>query len=317
MHYKQLTLEQRYQIKAFLTARYSICLVADLVKVHKSTIYREIGRNKMKRSYDPSIANEKALLRRKYSRKKKRLSDEIKSLISNGLKAGWSPEQICGHCKNNGLEMISHESIYRYLASNKMFGGDLCKYLRRGKKRKNQYGSLVRAQPIKNRTSIEQRPPEVERRNRIGDWEGDLVIGKNHKGALLTVVERRSRYVLAKFIPSKKAAVVADALIELLEPLKNLVHTITFDNGSEFALHEKIASQLGATVYFAHPYSSWERGTNENTNGLIRQFIPKGTSFDGITDGFVHKMIKSLNSRPRKVLGFRFPETIFAEGLIV
>jgi len=317
MGYKQLTLTQRYQIKALLTAGYSILCVADKLTCHRSTIYREINRNRCSRTYDPEIANEKAILRRKYSTKKKRLSPEMKTFIRDKLKAGWSPEQIYGYCAKNGIDMISHESIYRYIAKNKKRGGELYKRLRRGTRRKRKYGSLHRAQNIKNRTSIDERPKVVDERSRIGDWEADLVIGKNHKGVLLTLVERRSRYTLAKLLPNKKASVVSQAIIELLEPIKESVLSVTFDNGSEFAFHQKIANELSTNAYFAHPYASWERGTNENTNGLIRQFIPKGASFDGLTDGFVEKILNSLNLRPRKVLGFSFPIEVFAERLIV
>ena len=317
MRYKQLTLIQRYQIKAFLTAGYQISYIADKLKCHKSTIYREIKRNRCPRTYDPKIANEKAVLRRKYSTKRKRLSPEMKRFIRDKLKTHWSPEQIYGYCMKNGIDMISHESIYRYIAKNKRLGGALYRCLRRGTKRKRKYGSLHRTQNIKNRISIDERPKIVNERSRIGDWEADLIIGKNHKGILLTLVERHSRYTLAKLLPNKKASVVSKAIIELLEPIKEFVFSVTFDNGSEFAFHEKIVDELSINAYFAHPYASWERGTNENTNGLIRQFIPKGASFDGLTDGFVEKILKSLNLRPRKVLGFRFPLEVFAERLIV
>jgi len=317
MAYKQLTLEQRYQIRVFLKAGFSISSVAKELRIHRSTAYREIQRNRSQRSYNPAIANEKALLRRKYSEKRKLLSSEMKRFIRDKLKAGWSPEQIYGYCKKNTIDMISHESIYKYIAKNKIRGGVLYKQLRRGTKRKRKYGSLRRAQNIKNRTSIDDRPKIVETRSRIGDWEADLVIGKNHKGALLTVVDRCSRYTLAKLLPNKKANVVAKAIIELLHPVRQSVHSITVDNGSEFAFHESISKALNTKVYFAHPYASWERGTNENTNGLIRQFIPKKTSFDGLTDVYVKNIISAINRRPRKVLLFECPISVFAESLIV
>ena len=317
MHYKQLTLMQRYQIKAFLTANFSLSFVAKTLKVSYSTIYRELRRNSGKRSYQPVIAHEKASLRRRYSKKKRRLTAEMKNIIRDKLRANWSPEQIYGYCKKHGIDMVCHETIYKYIAKNKARGGLLYKHLRRGKKRKRRYGSLHRAQNIKNRISIDERPKIVDERSRIGDWEADLVVGKNHKGVLLTIVERRSRYTVAKLLPCKKASVVANAIIELLHPIKEFVHSITFDNGSEFAFHETVSKALGADAYFAHPYSSWERGTNENTNGLIRQFIPKGTAFDKLSDGYVKKVIRQLNRRPRKVLGFSLPVAAFAERPIV
>jgi len=317
MRYKQLTLEQRYQIKALLTAEYSFSFVAKTLKVSYSTIYRELRRNSGPRSYQPKIAHEKALLRRKYSKKKRRLTPEMKSFIRDKLRASWSPEQIYGYCKKHGINMVCHETIYKHIANNKALGGALYKHLRRGTKRKRRYGSLQRAQNIKNRISIDERPEVVAERSRIGDWEADLVVGKNHKGVLLTIVERRSRYTVAKLLPCKKASVVSNAISELLYPIKEFVHSITFDNGPEFAFHEIVSEALDADAYFAHPYSSWERGTNENTNGLIRQFIPKGTAFDKLSDGYVKKVIRQLNRRPRKVLGFRLPVAAFAERPIV
>jgi len=317
MQYKQLTLEQRYQIKALLTAGYSIEHVANIIKVHRTTVYRELARNKYAKRYDPTIASQKAFIRRHYSKKKKRLTPEMSAFIRDKIKTYWSPEQIYGYCKKHGIDMVCHESIYKYIENNKAIGGSLYKYLRQGKKRKRKYGSLKRAQNIKNRVSIENRPKVVDTRIRIGDWEADLVIGKNHKGALLTLVDRCSRYTLAKLLPNKTAAITKKAILELLEPLKDFSYTITFDNGSEFAFHEKIANTLNIKAFFAHPYSSWERGTNENTNGLIRQFIPKKSSFDGLTDGYVKKIVKNINLRPRKVLGFSSSAEVFAEGLIV
>lgn len=317
MSYKQLTLERRYQIKALLTADYTISFVANKSKVHRSTIYRELQRNSGTRSYDSTIADEKALLRRRYSKKKRRLTPKMKSFIRDKLKTNWSPEQIYGYCKKHLVEMISHESIYQYIAKNKRRGGTLYKNLRRGTRRKRKYGSLNRSQSIRNRVSIDQRPNVVNLRSRIGDWEADLVIGKNNKGVLLTIVDRCSRYTFAKLLPNKRATVVSSAIIELLKPVKKHVHSITVDNGSEFAFHEKVAEALNTNIYFAHPYSSWERGTNENTNGLIRQFIPKGSSFDGITDGYVRKVITDINRRPRKVIGFNLPVNFFAERISV
>lgn len=317
MQYKQLTLKQRYQIKAFLAAGFGISSIAKDLKIHKSTVYRELKRNKSKRCYDPEIAHQKALLKRKYSGKKKRVTPEMGRFIRDKLQQGWSPEQIYGYCKKHGIDMISHETIYKYISKDKKAGGTLHKYLRRGGKKRRQYGSLQRASNIKNRTSIEMRPEIVDQKTRIGDLEADLIIGKGQKGALLTVIDRTSRYTFAKLLPNKTAAATAEAMIELLEPIKDIIHTVTVDNGSEFAHHEKISKELNAKVYFAHPYSSWERGANENVNGLIRQFIPKKSSFDGLTDGYVEKVVKNINQRPKKCLEFASPVDVFAERFIV
>ena len=252
MQYKQLTLAQRYQIKAFLKIGYPKSLIAKELLVHKSTIYRELRRNRWpRRSYDPEIAEESAGLRRRYSKKKLKLTQEMKVFIRDKLCATWSPEQIYGYCKKQKIPMISHEAIYQYIAKNKHHGGMLYAYLRRGTKRKRKYGSLHRAQNIRDRISIELRPKIVDQRCRVGDLEGDLVIGKNHKGVLLTIVDRCSRYTFAKLIPNKKAKTVTAAIIELLYPIRQNVYSITFDNGSEFAYHKKISTALSTRVYFA------------------------------------------------------------------
>lgn len=316
MQYKQLTLDKRYQIKAFLGMSCPISKIAKEIKIHKSTIYRELRRNKSYKSYSPKLADEKSIMRRKYSKKKKRLTMKIELFIRDKLQRSWSPEQISGYCKKNGIDMVSHETIYQFIFQNKLYGGSLHKYLRR-KGKKIKYGKGQRHYPVKNRVSIDCRPKIVEERSRIGDWEADLIVGENHKGAIVTLVERRSRCVLAKLLPNKTANVTKKAIIELLYPIKNFVHTITFDNGGEFASHEEIAVILNAKAYFAHPYSSWERGTNENTNGLIREFIPKKTSFEQITDEFLEEVISKINRRPKKVLGFDLPTNIFAGRSIV
>jgi len=295
---------------------YPISKMANDIKAHRSTIYREIKRNKLRKSYNPKIANEMTIMRRKYSKKKKRLTMKMKIFIRDKLQKSWSPEQIYGYCKKNAIDMISHETIYRFIALDRLYGGGLYKHLRR-KGKKRRYGNLQKRYPVKNRVSIDCRPKIVSERTRTGDWEADLIVGKDHKGAIVTLVDRKSRYVLAKLIPNKTAINTEKAIIELLSPIKKSVHTITFDNGGEFANHEKIAKILNAKTYFAHPYSSWERGTNENTNGLIREFIPKKTPFKLITEEYLREVISKINRRPRKVLGFDLPITIFAERSIV
>jgi len=213
------------------------------------------------------------------------------------------------------LVTVSDEHIYQHVWSDKAQGGDLYKYLRHShKKRKKQYGSRDKRGHIKNRISIDERPEVVAEKTRIGDWEIDTVIGKNHQGALVTIVDRVSKFTLIKKVDSKRSDVETEATISLLKPYLDKVLTITADNGKEFSNHQVMKQHLDADVYFAHPYHSWERGLNENTNGLIRQYFTKGSSFENITDEEVEKVIDRLNHRPRKTLGYRTPhEEFFSE----
>ena len=207
---------------------------------------------------------------------------------------------------------ISHECIYQRAYRDKAQGGDLVSYLRCQKLRRKRYASgRERRGTLKNRTCIEQRPAVVDRRSRIGDWEGDTVIGQGHKGVLVTLVERKSRYTLAAPLDSRHSAGVTHAVIELLRPHKAQCKTLTFDNGKEFAEHQFIAQCLRVKVYFAHPYCSWERGLNENHNGLLRQFFPKKTNLLKVTQDQVNDAVYRLNHRPRKCLGYRTPHEVF------
>jgi IS30 family transposase len=234
-------------------------------------------------------------------------------VIESKLRIEWSPEQISGWLLEEHEQLISHETIYLHVWANKQAGGDLYKYLRRqGKKYdKRRNGKSTRGQ-IKNRVSIDDRPRVVDDKLRIGDWEIDTVIGKGHSGALVTIVERVTKFTVSAQVNSKSAKEVAKATIALLRPLKDVVHTITADNGKEFAYHEKISEALSADVYFAHPYSSWERGLNENTNGLLRQYFPKNTDLKTVTNIEVKKAINRLNSRPRKDLEFKTPDQLMS-----
>lgn len=207
---------------------------------------------------------------------------------------------------------ISHEWIYQYIYADKRAGGNLYRYLRCQKKRRKRYGSYNRRGTIPNQVSIDERPAIVDARGRLGDWEGDTVIGKRHQGALVTLVERKSLYTVMQAVVHKTAGAVRNAVTEVLTPFADLVHTITYDNGREFADHEGMASDLDADIYFAHPYSSWERGVNENTNGLIRQYFPKSRNLTTVTDQEIEHAMNKLNHRPRKTLGYRTPyEVLF------
>jgi len=236
------------------------------------------------------------------------------STIESKLRLEWSPEQISGWLLEDKEQLISHESIYLYAWADKRAGGDLYTYLRRKAKKydKRRNGKSTRGQ-IKNRVSIDERPTIVDDKSRIGDWEIDTVIGKGHSGALVTIVERVTNFTVSAQVNSKSAADVTRATIALLRPFKDVVHTITADNGKEFAYHEKISAALSAEVYFAHPYSSWERGLNENTNGLLRQYFPKETDLKKVTQSEVRRAVNRLNSRPRKGLDYKTPGQLMSD----
>lgn len=306
--YNQLAYEQRCQISVLMKSGWSQRAIADAVGVNQSTINRELARNTGERGYRHKQAQEKAARRRQEAVKPTKMTPEMIVTIESKLRIEWSPEQISGWLLADREQLISHESIYLHVWADKRAGGDLYTHLRRQGKRydKRRNGKSTRGQ-IKNRVSIDERPEVVEDKSRVGDWEIDTVIGKGHSGALVTIVERATNFTVSAQVNSKSAADVTQATIALLRPFKEVVHTITADNGKEFAYHEKISKALSAEVYFAHPYSSWERGLNENTNGLLRQYFPKDTNFKGVTQREVGRAVKRLNARPRKGLDFKTP----------
>ena len=310
--YNQLTEGQRYQISALLKAGTSQKDIALILGVSPSTISRELERNTGKRGYRPKQAHIKAERRRQAAHKTIKMTFDVVTLIETKIRLDWSPEQVSGWlAKEEGIRM-SHERIYQHIWTDKRQGGELFKHLRQSnKKRKKRYGSKDKRGQIRNRISIEERPEVVETKTRIGDWEIDTVIGKNHKGALVTIVDRASKFTLIKKVDSKQANVVTEATVTLLAPYLDKTHTITADNGKEFAGHEILSEQLEANVYFAHPYASWERGLNENTNGLIRQYFVKGSSFENITHEEVEVVMNKLNHRPRKTLNYETPHAVF------
>lgn len=287
--------------------------------VDQSSISRELKRNKGKRGYRPKQANGKADLRKKETVKSLVMTTEMIDKIKVHLKELWSPEQISGTLKSdiNETLSVSHETIYKFIRTDKTNGGALYKCLRRKAKK---YTSRCKDKQagrgfIKDRVGIEKRPSVVDKRSRIGDWEIDLVIGKGHSGALLTIVERVTSYTVTKRIFDKSARTVTDATIELLRPFKDCILTITADNGKEFAYHKEVSKSLGCSYYFADPYCSWQRGLNENTNGLLRQYWPKLTDFKLVSDEDVRVNLIQLNNRPRKKLFFKTPLQIMAEHI--
>tara|TARA_R110001599_G_C12108396_1_gene647766 strand:+ start:103 stop:1041 length:939 start_codon:yes stop_codon:yes gene_type:complete len=308
MNYTHLTQEERYQIYALQKAGQKQRQIASVLGRSESTICRELKRNVGCRGYRPQQAHGKAVERRAVNAR--RIDEATWSFAQQRLMEQWSPEQISGHAA------ISAESVYQRVYADKKMGGLLWQNLRCQKKRKKRYGKIERRGSIPNRLFIEDRPAVVETRLRIGDWEADTIIGKNHRQAIVSIVERKSGLTLIQKVERKTAQAVSDAMIKLLKPYRDKVHTITSDNGREFAKHEDIAKALKAEFYFAHPYASWERGTNENTNGLIRQYFPKNRDFTTITQQEIDMAMTRLNNRPRKRLEYLTPcQVFFKSGL--
>lgn len=313
MHYNQLTQEQRYHISSLLKSPMLQKDIAKEIGVHKSTISRELRRNEGERGYRPKQAGEKADFRKHHAKKHIKFTDAIKKFVTEKIKEDWSPDEIRGYLKAHKLPGIGTERIYQFILADKKVGGTLYKHLRHsGKIYKKRYGSHDRRGQIKNRISIHDRPTIVEEKTRLGDWEGDTIIGAKQQKAIVTLVDRVSKKTLIGRVGTKHSEFVSDIVISLLSPIKTISHTITFDNGKEFSGHEIIAKKLKVGVYFADPYSSWQRGLNENTNGLIRQYIPKGSSFDNISDEYIVQIQNKLNNRPRKTLGYKTPNEVEA-----
>ena len=304
--YTQLTCHQRYHIYTFLKAGFCQTEIAEAIGVNKSTISRELRRNRGRKGYRPKQAQRFAHERQ--NKTQARIKAEDWRLIESLISLDWSPEQISDYCKGNQIMHISHEWVYQYIYQDKRGGGSLWKHLRCRKKRRKRYGSYEKRGQIPNRIWIDYRPQAVEDRSRLGDWEADTIIGKGKQGAIVTLVDRKSRFLRMGLVARRTKEAVAEKIISLLADLP--VHTITCDNGKEFTDHERVAKTLRTKVYFAHPYASWERGTNENTNGLIRQYIPKDTKFNDLTCVDIEFVESRLNTRPRKCLSFATPVVI-------
>lgn len=285
--------------------------IAEHLGVHASTVYREICRNRSGRGYRPSSAHRQAVGRRMVSRKPEKLTSSVRHLLSSYLKKRWSPEQISGRLKLEGILEISHETIYKYVRQNKDSGGMLYKFLRRQRKYRKNYGGMKRHK-IVNAVSIDERPAIVNEKSRIGDWEADTIVSGQNKGAVLvTLVERFSKYLCIGRVKGRDGYSTARKIVDLLCHFKEKVNTITSDNGAEFSCHKIVSDLLDADFYFAHPYKSWERGLNENTNGLIRQYFPKKTSFENLSYDRLFQVVCNINDRPRKTLDYMTPREVF------
>ncbi len=306
--YKQLTREQRYQIYALKKEGHSRTVIARNVGVHKTTISRELTRNRGGRGYRPKQADELARARQQ-QRVRPRITAAQWTQVEDLLHQQWSPEQIAGRFALEQQASISHERIYHYVYADKARGGTLYRHLRCQKQRRKRYGSYARRGQIPNRVLIDQRPEVVEQKARLGDWEADTIIGGQHKAAIVSLVERKSKLTRLAKVARNTAGLVTQAVRTQLQSLT--VKSITSDNGREFAGHQQIGQSLKADFYFAHPYHSWERGVNENTNGLVRQYFPKKSDFSKITDRQIEKVVTRLNNRPRKTLGYNTPNEVF------
>jgi len=311
-HYNHLTREQRCQIWALKTTGLSQRQIALGLGVSPSTISRELKRNQGRKGYRFQQADTLATERRHAaSAQPTCMTPDNIRIIEKRLEEGWSPDQISGRLKLEGI-CVSHESIYHHVWSDKQQGGFLYRHLRHAGKKYNRRSSGRAGRGcIPNRVDIKERPAIVEKKSRVGDWEGDTIIGKEHQGAILTLVDRKSKFLVMEKLKRKTAKQVLSASKRRLRKLPHKVLTITFDNGKEFSAHQEISKALKTKCYFATPYHSWERGLNEHTNGLARQYIPKKTNLSTIPRSTVKRVEMRLNNRPRKVLEYKTPREVF------
>lgn len=320
MSYTHLTENERYVISHLHIADLSLREIARRLKRHHSTISRELKRNGPQ--YEDTVywydwTHPEALKRRHRSRhQRRRLNQDLVNYVEQKLKDDWSPEIIAAKLKrdyaDNNEMCISHETIYRWIYRDAKNGGTLYHHLRRrrrNRRRQKRYGSGRRFIP--GRVGIVERPAIVETRERFGDWEGDTLEGKKSSGYITTHVERKSRYLIAAKLDNKKAETLTTQSIKAFSRIpKKFRKTLTVDNGKEFAQFKEIENKTGLTVYFSDPYSAWQRGTNENTNGLLRQYFPKGTNFKAVSKEDLAFAVKKLNHRPRKCLNYRTPHEV-------
>jgi transposase, IS30 family len=317
MKKSHLTLDQRYTIQHQKEAGNTPAAIATQIGKHRSVVCRELKRNENSMGrYKAQQAAQICEVRKERLKRPRKLSIEMEKEIRKSLtEEQWSPEQIKGRSQKDGRPMVSHERIYQLIRKDKQEGGDLYKHTRhRLKHRKRPVGGSQNG--IKDKVSIDHRPAIVNEKTRFGDWEIDTIIGEENKGAIVTIVERQTGFVFMKKLPEGRGAKgLAAVVIDLLLPYKHVVHSITSDNGTEFAEHKLITKKIGAAFFFAHPYSSWERGLNENTNKLIRQYIPKKQTFNAYNEQIIKDIQHKINRRPRKKLQFNNPKHLFYTNL--
>ena len=310
MKYKHLSQAERYQIYALMKAGHDQTQIAKLLDRHKSTISRELIRNTGSRGYRPKQACELSAERAQNSRNAPTVEPWVREEASSLVRMQWSPEQIAARLP------ISHETLYQHVYADKAQGGVLWKSLRCQKQKRKRYaGGRDRRGQIPHRRPLSDRPVHIELRKQVGHWECDTVISANHKGAIVTMVERKSGFSVIVKVSQKTSELVSRAFIEGLRPYMVRVITLTYDNGKEFAGHIQIDLALNSTSYFARPFASWERGSNENFNGLLRQYVPKKRSLNTVTEDEITMIQNRLNNRPRKRLGFKTPAEVFNQSL--
>jgi IS30 family transposase len=319
MTYRQLTSEERYMLAALRRQGLNRAEIARLLGRHRSTVCRELRRNSTRADgrYRASTAQERTNGRRSRSRRDRRFSAEDFALIDELLRRQWSPEQVAGHLRRLGLLSVSHETIYRHVWRDKREGGTLHTHLRGARKRRRKrYGAYDSRGRLAGKRLISERPPEVEARGRIGHWEADTVMGAGSKDCVVTLVERKTGLVLVGKLRDRTAASLSRRVIRLIRRRGGRFETVTADNGTEFHDYQRVEELTGAVFYFARPYHSWERGSNENANGLLRQYLPKGQSMAGLSQHQCHAIARKLNTRPRKRLGFRTPLECYNESYV-
>ena len=322
--YERLSLKERVVIETLLQENKTKSYIAKKLKRSRSTITREV--KKWGENYSAILANWNAKDDYLNKRNKDKINsyNRLKIFVYRGLLSGWSPEQISGRIKlkypNDVIMSISYEAIYTHIYAHRQAGLNrkliaLLPYKKSQRRRAN--ANSKRGTKIKDQTSIDDRPKHIETREEIGHWEGDLVIGKGQKSAIGTLVERKARYTFIVKLKSRKSAIVRKGFAKELNQINTLfTKSLTYDNGMEMAEHKQFSNHTNMPVYFAHPYSSWERGTNENTNGLIRRFFPKGIDFKKVSEKQLKIVQEKLNNRPRKVLGYRTPKEVFQSELL-
>jgi transposase, IS30 family len=319
MAYKRMSAEERRLIYQWRRDGCGICEISRRLGRYASSISREVERNTGKRGYRPKQAHKKAQWRAR-RRGARRFTDEVREDAERRLREGWTPEMICGRAKLEGRPSVCKETVYKHIYLDSKKGGDLWKQLPRAHRKRRRRCPKVDGRGrgrIPNQKMIDLRPPEVDLRQTVGHWEGDLINGSQGTGHLVTLVERKTRFTLTDRVFSKETEEVVESITDLFNPLPEVLKgTVTLDNGKEFARHEVLERDTGVAVYFARPYHSWERGTNENTNGLIRRLHPKRSSFLRIDDREIRRIDRFLNDRPRKCLGWRTPREEIAAFLV-
>lgn len=287
--------------------------VALAIGRNKSTISRELSRNRRPNgSYTAPVAHQYATARRKRNRRGTNFTQEQWQIVLSLIRKDYSPEQVSHIIKEFFGFTISHETIYLYLLYDKKKGGTLYKHLRVvPKRRRKRYRSYDSRGRLAGKRMIEDRPVEIDKRTSLGHWEGDTVIGRDRHHCIVTLVERKTGFLIIKKIKARTVEEVNNVCIEAIKEHSNRFKTITFDNGTEFHGYKTMEEQCRITCFFANPYHSWERGTNENTNGLIRQYIPKKSCMKSITQSDCDRIAYKLNTRPRKRLGFKTPFEVY------